>query len=93
MTSLLERYDAAVATVTQERNEAYAHPSVNFDRIVRLKAVVADCPDPLVRHALEMIAVKMARLIETPDHLDSWIDVAGYARTAVMCLNARGGAL
>lgn len=26
-----------------------------------------------------MIAVKMARLAQTPNHLDSWVDIAGYA--------------
>ena len=26
-----------------------------------------------------MIAVKLSRLIETPDHEDSWIDICGYA--------------
>ena len=26
-----------------------------------------------------MIAVKLARLIETPDHLDSVVDIIGYA--------------
>jgi hypothetical protein len=26
-----------------------------------------------------MIAVKMSRLIKTPEHEDSWVDIAGYA--------------
>ena len=25
-----------------------------------------------------MIAVKLSRLIETPEHIDSWIDICGY---------------
>jgi hypothetical protein len=25
-----------------------------------------------------MVAVKLCRLIETPDHEDSWIDICGY---------------
>lgn len=29
-----------------------------------------------------MIMLKLARLKETPDHLDSWIDIAGYASIA-----------
>ena len=28
-----------------------------------------------------MIGVKLARLIETPDHQDSYVDMAGYAAT------------
>lgn len=29
--------------------------------------------------ALMMVAIKISRLAENPDHLDSWIDIAGYA--------------
>ena len=80
----LAQFDAEITTVTQRRGAIYGHPRVDFDRAARLKAVVAECQDPIARHALEMIAVKMARLITTPDHLDSWVDIAGYARTGVM---------
>lgn len=80
----LAQFDAEITTVTQRRGAVYGHPRVDFDRAARLKAVVAECEDPIARHALEMICVKMARLIETPDHLDSWVDIAGYARTGVM---------
>jgi len=80
----LAQFNRAIGKVTQERGAAYGHPSVDFGRVNRLKAVVAECPDPLARHALEMICVKIARLIQTPNHLDSWIDIAGYARTGVM---------
>ena len=27
---------------------------------------------------LAMVAVKMSRLINTPDHEDSWVDICGY---------------
>lgn len=87
MTSPLEQFDSAIQKVTQDRGAVYGHPADDFDRANRLKAVVAECPDPLVRHALEMICVKMARLLHTPHHLDSFIDIAGYARTAVMCID------
>jgi hypothetical protein len=36
-----------------------------------------------------MVVTKVARLVQTPDHLDSWVDVAGYARCGVMLLNDR----
>jgi hypothetical protein len=36
-----------------------------------------------------MIGVKMARLCTTPDHLDSLIDIAGYARTIAMIHDER----
>lgn len=70
--------------LTDERGAVYGHPAVDFDRAARLKAVVAEVSDPRLRHALEMICVKMARLIQSPTHLDSWDDIAGYARCGRM---------
>jgi len=84
MSDRVARFDEAVQTITQRRGAIYAPPQIDFDRAARMKAVIAECPDPLARHALEMIAVKIARLIQTPDHEDSWLDIAGYARCGVM---------
>lgn len=84
MSERTQAFNAAINKVTDERGSVYGHPSIDFDRAARLKAVIAECADPLVRHTLEMIAVKIARLIQTPDHLDSFIDIAGYARCGVM---------
>lgn len=80
----LDEFDSQTQKVTEARGNVYGHPKKDFRRVSRLKEVVAECSDPLARHALEMICVKMARLIETPTHLDSWIDIAGYAKTGVM---------
>src|SRR5512145_2592699 len=71
--------EEAIRLVTGPRERAYAPPSRNFDLIARLQSVVAECPHPLAKVALMNIAQKMARLIETPDHSDSWTDIAGYA--------------
>lgn len=80
----LDEFHRVVKNVCEERRMVYGDPRVGFDRIQRLKAVVAECKDPLAREALEGICMKMARLIETPSHLDSWADIAGYAKTGVM---------
>tara|TARA_R110000822_G_scaffold38746_3_gene107115 strand:- start:36 stop:368 length:333 start_codon:yes stop_codon:yes gene_type:complete len=87
--SRTQRFDDAVASITQERGEAYGHPLDAFGKAVMIKRSVSSCPDPEVRHVLEMIGVKLARLATTPDHLDSLIDIAGYARTAAMLLDER----
>lgn len=84
-----QRFDAAVKTITKERGEAYGHPVDDFDIASRIKHALQPCKDPVVRHALEMIGVKMARLCTTPDHLDSLIDIAGYARTIAMIHDER----
>lgn len=80
----LAEFDRVIQVVNVDRMAVYGHPSIDFARVAAMKAVVAECKDPLVRHVLEMICVKVCRLIQTPDHLDSWQDIAGYARTGVM---------
>ena len=87
--SPLEEFDKAIKGITDQRGKVYGHPSDNFDRAQRLKDVVSECRDPQLREAMEMICVKLARLIETPDHVDSWVDVAGFSRTGVMVLDKR----
>jgi hypothetical protein len=89
--SPLEQFDAATARVTRDRGSVYGHPVDNFGRIQALKDQVRDCKDPHTREVLEMLCVKIARLVETPDHIDSFIDIAGYARTGVMCINRKMG--
>jgi hypothetical protein len=89
-----DAFDAALskqANVTADRGKVYGHPYDDFGRAAAIKAAVADCPDLRIRHVLEMIAVKMARLTHSPDHLDSFIDIAGYARTGVMVLDRQKG--
>lgn len=88
----LAEYDLAIKDITDRRGDVYGHPGDDFDRAAKLKAVVAECRDPVIRHALEMICVKVARLIESPDHVDSWIDIAGYSRCAVMVVDRRQSA-
>lgn len=84
-----ERFDNLMERLTQDRGSVYGHPLDDFTRVSILKTVISQCADPQVRHALEMIAVKIARLIQTPDHEDSAIDVAGYARTICMVHDER----
>ena len=71
-----------------ERSATYGHPLDSFRRVAQIKQAVSACPDAALRHALEMIGVKMSRLVTTPNHFDSWVDIAGYARAAVMILDA-----
>lgn len=76
----------AADTIT-ERQKAYGPPDKNFANIARLwtgwlvsrygqvATLALDGTDVAVMNNLQ----KIARLAETPDHEDSWIDVAGYA--------------
>lgn len=87
MESFLETFDECVKSITQERGEHYGHPANNFKTSADLMAYFDDVRPVELRHALRMICVKLARLQESPEHLDSYIDIAGYARTAVMVID------
>lgn len=78
-----------VENLVQQRGSVYGHPLDDFGRAAKLKAVVADIKDPELRHAAEMVCVKLARLCTTPEHLDSWDDIGGYAKTGRMVIEER----
>lgn len=90
---LLDQFDAAYAVVTADRRDVYGDPQDTYRRVAALRTVVDECPDPQVREIIGMVAMKLVRLVQTPEHLDSWIDVAGYARTAAMLLDGRQRAI
>ena len=74
--------EEAIALINGNRAEDYGDAQSNFQHM-------ADLVNPIIRKAdgklsasdmaLVMIQVKIARLQETPDHEDSWTDIAGYA--------------
>ena len=67
----------------------YGPPHDTYRRIAAMRAIIDECPDEQIREILAMVAIKIARLIQTPKHLDSWIDIAGYSRCGVMLLSER----
>lgn len=76
--------DAAVAAVTK-RHEHYGSPADNFDAIARRwtahikNRFGTDVKIDASSVAIMMSDVKIARLENDPSHLDSWVDLAGYA--------------
>lgn len=72
--------------LTKERGGVYGHPREDFRRVTTMAAPLSECEDELARHALYMILVKVSRLIQSPDHKDSWDDIQGYARTGKMVM-------
>ena len=83
----MNRYQvlAAAETVVKDREGSYGSPQENFERIAKLWNVILagelgeEHKISAADVAMMMVAVKLARLIETPDHKDSAIDLAGYA--------------
>lgn len=80
--------DEAGELVDGPREATYGHPADDFSRVSRASdalglGIFPDDTDEThaLRHALYMILVKIQRLVQTPDHYDSIVDIAGYART------------
>ena len=87
MTSTAQFDEQLGGLVNRDRMNDYGHPADHFKYSMRIKAVLHEAytgEHPEFLHAMEMIADKLVRLCKSPRHLDSWIDIAGYARTAVM---------
>jgi len=72
------------ARLTAVRGERYGHPSTNFARIASIWGPILDLQVSVQQVGLCLIALKLARLIETPDDEDSIHDLAGYAATLEM---------
>ena len=89
MDDYVEVFDKRLQVITTTRGEIYGPPLEDFERAQRMIVELASCEDPAIRHAMQMICVKLSRLVTTPDHLDSIIDIAGYARTMAMVISAR----
>jgi hypothetical protein len=61
-----------------DRNKNYGKPIVNHTRIADLWSTYLDTEITPSQVAICMSLVKVARLMETPDHLDSFCDAAAY---------------
>lgn len=85
----LATFDEATRRVTEDRGAIYGHPADDFARVMHMGEVIEQCDDVELKHVMRMICVKLCRLVVTPWHMDSWVDIAGYARTAAMILDRR----
>lgn len=61
-----------------DRNKNYGDPLTNHQRIAALWSVFLEAEVTPEQAAIMLALVKVARLIESPDHLDSFIDGAAY---------------
>jgi hypothetical protein len=69
----------ALAAVNGERNQSYDEPENNFLRISMLWTAYLGFEVSASDVAIMNILQKVGRLMHTPGHVDSWVDIAGYA--------------
>lgn len=70
--------EAARLTAT-DRQKIYGEPRVNHERIAALWSTYLDVDITPEQASICMLLVKVARVMQTPDHLDSYVDMAAYA--------------
>jgi hypothetical protein len=88
MTSKQSILEEAITLTTQDRQAVYGHPADDFAKVAAMAAPILESNiDPKLKHALYMVQVKIARLLNTPNHRDSVVDIAGYANTYGMILD------
>ena len=94
----MNRTDVLVAAqvAVRQRNKKYGEPEDNFDRIALLwNAYLLARREPSeelnsVDVAIMCGLIKVARLANDPGHLDSWVDLAGYAACGAECAGGTG---
>lgn len=70
--------DEATRLTVGDREKSYGTPQKNHERIAAMWSVILGHEVQPHEVALCMASLKIARLIETPDHLDSYVDGAAY---------------
>jgi Domain of unknown function (DUF6378) len=67
------------AAVVRDRRRSYGDPTDLFERVAIRWSQVLDANVTATQVGLCLIDLKLARLAGNPKHLDSLVDVAGYA--------------
>lgn len=74
--------DTAKKLITEDRNDSYGPALDSLNRIAARWSITLGVPVCAWQVAMCMIDIKMSRLNHTPGHVDSWVDIAGYAALA-----------
>ena len=71
--------DQAEKLINGPRAKEYGPAKFNHERIAKIWSVVLDREVTAQEVVACMVGVKLARLAETIEHDDSWVDIIGYA--------------
>jgi hypothetical protein len=75
--------------VNGDRQDVYGDPHTNHQRIADLwNAYLSGSPSDVIRPTdatVMMLLLKVARLMHSSDHKDTWVDIAGYAQVGYWC--------
>lgn len=84
--------ESAAELVGGVRQQTYGHPAEDFARTARMWTALTNGRYEFQPRevALFMLAVKLSRLVQTPERRDSVVDLAGYARTYEMVAEREG---
>ncbi len=80
---------AAASQIIKKRGKDYGSAYENHERIAVIWTAILGYEVTASQVALCMAGVKMARLVQSPDNEDSWIDLAGYAALGSECVDDR----
>ena len=77
-----EILNEAIRLTSTDRQKNYGKPLINHQRIATIWSVILGAEITPSQVALCMAGVKIARLVETPNHEDSFVDAAAYIAIA-----------
>lgn len=83
--SRIAKFDQLAESITHDRLPDYGDPRMSFDRIALMWSAITDADISPQQVAHMMIALKLCRLQNSPNHIDSYVDIVGYARCGVIC--------
>jgi hypothetical protein len=63
----------------EDRRQIYGQPENNLTRMADLASPLVGLQVTPIEAVLICIAQKMSRLVESPTHEDTWVDIAGWA--------------
>jgi hypothetical protein len=79
MSTRQEVLKTAASLVDGDRAKDYGDATESFTRLGMMWTAILGQPVTAAQVAMCLAALKLSRLSQTPNHRDSWVDLAGYA--------------